>query len=116
MNLVEIKTSTSSLENADFLSKLIMEAKLASAINISEIKSSHFYNGEIRCALGYCLVMTSSEENFKDIGDILRKHHEYKAPALYSLPMSNLSKNYEKWIIDHSISVLYRKFHGISGY
>ncbi len=90
-----------SREEAEKISKILVEKKLAACVNIlSNVKSYFWWEGKIDEADEHLLIIKTKAEKIKELIERVKKIHSYSVPEIISLPILEGNKEYLKWIGD----------------
>lgn len=92
-------TSTPSRQDADNITKYLLEKRLAACIQIfSSITSSYWWNDEI-CTdeESLCLIKTS-QKNYESLEKAIKEIHPYETPEVIVLPILSGNQDYLAWL------------------
>lgn len=90
-----------SVEEADKLSRGLVEAKLAFCVNaVPSVKSTYYWEGKICVDEEVMLVVKTRATRFEDLESWVRKNHSYTVPEVIALPLVKGSQPYLKSIDD----------------
>ncbi|WP_297898843.1 divalent-cation tolerance protein CutA [Methanobrevibacter sp.] len=96
-----IYVTTSNEEEAIKIGKLVVEKRLAACSNIvSNMKSIYWWEGNLEEDNEAILLLKTIEKNVDEIIDFIKGIHSYDNPCILAIPISNVSKNYLKWVKD----------------
>ena len=95
-------TTTSNKEEADSLTKKILDNKLAACVSVCEIESSYFWDGKIESSLEYKLEIKTREDKIDRLKEFIKKNHSYEVPEIIVLPIIDGNRDYFNWI-DESV-------------
>lgn len=87
-------------EEADKISKTLLEKKLIYCAKRFPVSSSFLWEGKIDKAEEVLLIMDSIEENFEKIKKEVAKLHSYKTFVLSASPINKTTNNVKKWILE----------------
>jgi len=102
MNYCLVVTTTSNKEEADSLTKKILDNKLAACVSVSEIESSYFWDGKIESSLEFKLEIKTREDKIDRLKEFVKKNHSYEVPEIIVLPIVDGNRDYFNWI-DESV-------------
>jgi len=96
---IVIFVTTSSMKEAERISKALVEKKLAACVNIiKDIRSIFFWKGKLSDEKEVLLVAKSKKKNFEKIEKEVKKLHSYEVPEIIGLPILMGSKDYLDWV------------------
>ena len=88
-----------SREEAEKISKILVEEKLAACVNIlSGVKSYFWWKGKVDEADEYLLIIKTSVEKIEKLFRKVKELHSYSVPEIISLPILEGNTEYLKWI------------------
>jgi periplasmic divalent cation tolerance protein len=91
--------TASSYEEANKLSSLIVESKLAACATIVEnVRSLFKWEGKVNSEKESLLILKTTVGRFSDLEKFVKKHHSYEVPEIIAFPIVIGSKDYLKWI------------------
>lgn len=94
-----IYTSTDSKDNADELSKELINTGLIACANIySNVNSIYRWQGNIENADEFVIILKTRTEHFPTIEKIIQEKHSYTCPAILQIPIMNINANYKDWL------------------
>jgi len=100
MNIVVLVTA-SSKEEAETISRKILEEKLAACVNIIEGINSYFWwEGKIDTSGEVILIIKTNRRKFKRLASTVKSLHSYDTPEIIALPIIAGDKRYLEWIND----------------
>jgi periplasmic divalent cation tolerance protein len=76
----------------------LLSKKLCACIQVKEIESYYNWEGEIKNDNEYLLMIKTTQEFYLLIEKEIKSLHDYQTPEITSIPISNGSENYLKWI------------------
>jgi periplasmic divalent cation tolerance protein len=102
---IVVLSTCGSEEEADRLSRLLVERRLAACVNIlPNMRSVYRWNGAIESANECLLVIKSSRALFDQLRSALESAHSYELPEALALTVIDGSPAYLKWL-DASLQV-----------
>lgn len=94
-----ILVTCSSMEEAEKISKSLVEEKLAACVNIvSTVKSFFWWEGKIDEAEEHLLIIKTSIKKIEKLIKRVKELHSYDVPEIISLPILEGNLEYLKWI------------------
>jgi len=98
---IVVFTTAGSKEEANKLSRGLVEEKLAYCVNtVPSIQSTYFWEGKLCVDEELLLVIKTQESKFTAVESWVRKNHSYEIPELIALPIVKGSADYLKCIDD----------------
>ncbi|MEM2131075.1 MAG: divalent cation tolerance protein CutA [Candidatus Woesearchaeota archaeon] len=97
-----IYTTCKDLQEAEKISKHLLNLKLIACSNVFPINSFYFWNEKIENSNEYACILKTLKKNYKKIEKEIKKIHSYEMPAIFSINIKNMSKEYFNWI-NHNI-------------
>lgn len=87
------------IEEANAISRKLLELKLIACSNIVKDVSSVFcWKGKIDSAQEVLLILKTKEAHFKDLSQEVKKIHSYDTPEIIALPIIFGEQDYLDWI------------------
>ena len=97
--LICIETTTPSFEEAEKISRIILDEQLASCIQFQQINSRYFWQGQF-CQEQEILISIKTTANFFDqICQIIQKNHSYQIPQIIAKKIDFCEKKYLDWLL-----------------
>jgi len=93
-----VMTTTNSKENANAITKALLEKKLAACIQIQPIESHYVWKGEIQQDQEFLLLIKSKATLYKKIENCILQQHAYETPEIIQVPIEKGSNPYLNWI------------------
>lgn len=97
-NYIMITTTFDNLEEANTIINILLEKRLVSCCQLSDIKSSYHWKGKIEHTKEYLLQMKSKKNLYKEIETEILKNHSYETPQLVVYDIVNGYEKYLNWI------------------
>jgi len=99
MTPVLVTSTTGSIEEAEKISSLLVEKKLAACVNIvGPVTSVYWWEGAVQKEEEYKLFIKSSSERFSSLLQEIKKHHGYSVPEVTAVPIKDLNPDYRRWM------------------
>jgi len=95
---IVVITSTQTQEQAKFLARTILEARLGACVQIVPIESLYRWKGEVEEAIEYRLEIKSMSRCYLKLERLILRHHHYETPEIIAIPLLNISAEYEAWL------------------
>ncbi|MCT7552338.1 divalent-cation tolerance protein CutA [Aliarcobacter butzleri] len=103
MKTIIIQTTCSSEEEAENISKILIEEKFAACVQLSQIKSFYNWDNQFCSDKETLLNIKTRKKHFKKIKSKIKELHSYDVPEIIQLDISKSSKKYLKFIKDNTI-------------
>lgn len=98
---IVVFVTAGSIEEADKLSRGLVEEKLAFCVNaLPSIKSTYYWDGKLCEDEEILLIIKSRSSKFDALESWVRKNHSYDVPEVIALPIVKGSQPYLKSIDD----------------
>lgn len=95
---IMITTTFDNKEEANKIIGLLLEKRLVSCCQLSNITSSYHWKGKIEHAEELLLQMKSEKELYKEIEQVILDNHSYETPQLIAYDIVDDYKGYLNWI------------------
>lgn len=95
---IMITTTFDSKDEADKLMDLLLQQRLVSCCQLSNITSSYHWKGKIEKTEEFLLQMKTKKELYKEIEKVILDNHSYKVPQLVAYDIVEGYSEYLKWI------------------
>ena len=102
MAYIQIQTTFESQDDAEKLAELMLDARLVSCGQISEIKSVYNFGSKRYNHKEYLLTMKTRADLFLECEAFIRKNHSYKVPQIIATKIEFGSRDYLYWIYEHT--------------
>ena len=96
--IIQVKTSVSSLEEAEKLAEMLIEKKLAACVQYFPIKSIYRWKDNIEKSEEYVLIIKTSSSRRTLLVKILQKEHSYELPEIVVLEKDFVTEEYSFWV------------------
>jgi periplasmic divalent cation tolerance protein len=91
--------TTSSLDEAKKIGRVLVEEKLAACANIvSPIRSIYHWQGKICDDKEALIILKTKKKLFKQIEKMVKALHTYEVPEVISMPITEGSNKYLSWL------------------
>ena len=98
---IQISTTTTTKEEAEKISGIVVSKKIAACTQIiGPIKSRYWWKDKIEIADEWLCMIKSKKSNYKQIEKIIIDNHSNEIPEIISIPILNVSPDYGKWLDD----------------
>ena len=99
-----IYSTTSSVEEARKIARIIVEEKLAACVNIiPKIESIYRWQGKIEEDNESILLAKTIDKNVDQVIQRIKENHSYDVPDIVAIPITHGFKEYLDWVEDETI-------------
>lgn len=95
--MIFVYVTSSSLEEAKKISKVLLEKKLIACANIFPIESFYTWEEEVCQAKEYVLILKTLEEKFELIKQEISVIHSYKVPCITKIETTS-NQEFSDWV------------------
>lgn len=103
MKAVIVQTTISNEEEAKKIAKILIQDKLAACVQLKNIESLYNWDGKLCCERETLLSVKTKKELFSKVKSKILELHSYDTPEIIELDISNISKDYLKFIKENTI-------------
>lgn len=96
--MIIIYTTFPNEEKALEVCKKLLEERLIACFNIFQINSGYWWNGKITEDNEYAAILKTSKFKEQDLFTRLKELHPYTVPAIFSIEVKNVDKDYQQWL------------------
>ncbi|MET0515407.1 MAG: divalent-cation tolerance protein CutA [Nitrospiraceae bacterium] len=91
--------TASTHEEANRLSTLVVESKIAACATIVEnVRSVFRWEGKVNSEKESLLILKTTAGRFLDLEELITTHHSYEVPEVIAFPIVMGSRKYLEWI------------------
>ncbi len=95
--------TTRDVAEAEKISKILVEEKLAACCNIvDKIRSIYFWDDKVCDENESLILIKTHSSNFKKLEKRIHSLHSYEVPEIVAIPVVQGSKEYLKWVKKNS--------------
>ncbi len=99
MNMIQVITTTDTLESAEQIIETLLERRLAACIQVSGPVHSHYtWQGKREKSREYLLFIKSRGDLYEELENNIRAMHHYDVPEIISVPITQGSQGYLSWL------------------
>ena len=99
LEMLIVFTTAPSSEQAETLARRIVEAKLASCVQVlPQMKSFYFWENEVQEDSEHLLLIKTIEETFDELESFIKANHSYDVPEIVAVSSEKVSNDYLKWM------------------
>ena len=99
MKLIQVITTTDKIEEAEKISRALVEKKLSACVQIiGPITSTYWWEGKIETSQEYLLFIKTEEGLYREVEEVIKELHSYQIPEIVALPLVEGSEEYLKWV------------------
>lgn len=96
--MVFVYTTCRDIDQAKELGKRIINARVASCVNVWPIESIYTWEGEIKEDQEAALLIKTNEPKVADLEMFLVKNHTYTTPLVATVNVHRLNREYKEWM------------------
>ncbi len=96
MEVVFVYVTCSSLEEARKIGRTLVEERLAACVNIFPVNSIYMWEGEVKGALEFALIVKTS--SYDEVEKRVKELHSYENPCIVAFELKDGSKEFIDWI------------------
>src|SRR5437879_4316209 len=97
-SFVELVLTCGSWQEAQKVADTLLEQKLVACVEMMEIKSKYWWNGQLDEAKEIKLIMETIADKFEAVEAEVAKLHSYETFVLQMLPITKLSAGASEWL------------------
>jgi periplasmic divalent cation tolerance protein len=102
MGYCVVFSTVGSQAEADKLAMALLDARVASCVQMTPIKSAYHWKGKIEHANEIHLVIKTKNELYPQVEQIIKDNHSYETPQIVKLPITDGLPAYLDWIKDET--------------
>jgi len=91
-------TTAPDRDEAEKLAQGILENRLAACVQLSDIRSFFFWEGEIQNDDEVSLFIKTTGTRYPDLESYIREYHPYEVPEIIQLPITGGLPEYLAWL------------------
>ncbi len=96
---LQVVTVVGSKEDAEELSALVVEQRLAACSQVlGPITSTYWWNGKVERAEEWMCLMKSRDDTYQDLESTIRQNHPYEIPEILAFQLAHGNKRYLEWL------------------
>lgn len=100
--VIAVYTTTGSLKEARRIARALAKSRRCACGQIDEIESTDVLGGKLRAETEWRILLKCADEAFSEIERLIREHHTYEEPAIWSVPFESGSPGYLRWVEENS--------------
>lgn len=91
--------TTSSLEEAKKLAKILLEKRLCACVNLyPQVKSLYWWEGKIDSSEETIMIVKTREALVFEVEKSILENHSYSCPCIVKIPVEPVFKPFEEWL------------------
>jgi len=99
MEYIQVITVAGSEEEAERISKAVVENRLAACAQIlGPISSIYHWKGKMERAKEWLCLLKSRNDNYKELEKLICQLHSYEEQEILAVPVVKGSKSYLRWV------------------
>jgi len=96
---IQVVTTTDSRKQADDLSQILLQERLAACVQIEgPITSRYHWQGKIEEGQEWRCVIKTRRHFFAKVAAVIRDNHSYDVPEIIAFPIGDISPSYAQWL------------------
>ena len=96
---VQVFTTCGNKQDAEMISKHLVEQKLAACVQvIGPVSSTYWWEGKVENAEEWLCIIKSRKRFFRKIRDVIHAVHSYEVPEITAVSFVGISEDYSKWL------------------
>ena len=95
---IQVTTTVEAQEDADNLTRLVLERRLAACVQVSDCYSSYHWQGAIKQDNELKLVMKSHLKLYQELEKLILANHPYDTPEILAIPVQFCNSDYLDWM------------------
>lgn len=96
--MVFVYTTCRDVNQAKELGKRIINAQMASCVNVWPIDSIYTWEGALKEDQEAVLLIKTNEPKVADLEAFIAKHHAYSTPLVATVNVHRLNREYKEWM------------------
>jgi len=105
MKIIILLSTFSTIDEANKISKLAIESKIAACANIFPINSIYSWNENIENTNEYLVIYKTTDKKIKQLRKFLEENHSYEVPEIIDFELNHTNSKYLDWIIQSTQSI-----------
>lgn len=98
MTFLAVHTSFSNRTDAERVSRILVNEKLAACVNILPAHSIYHWKGSVEAENEVLVILKTDEETYPALERRILELHPYEVPMIVATPICSGSKSYLAWI------------------
>lgn len=95
---IQVTTTVETQEDADNLTRLVLQKRLAACVQVSSCCSSYHWQGVIEQENELKLVMKSHLKLYPELEKLILANHPYDTPEILATPVQFCNSDYLDWM------------------
>ena len=88
------------MDEAENLGSLIVDKKIAAAVDFWPIKSCFNWKGSFQCVEQTMLLVTTFESKLEIVNEIISENHTYSTPLIAGVDVRRINHSYKEWMME----------------
>ena len=105
MKIIILLSTFSTIDEANKISKLAIESKIAACANIFPINSIYSWNENIENTNEYLVIYKTTDKKIKQLRKFLEENHSYEVPEIIDFELNHTNSKYLDWKIQSTQSI-----------
>ncbi len=99
--MVVIYMTAANMDEAVKISEILVEEKLVACANIiPNVVSIYEWQGKVERASEITVLFKTKATLYADVEKRIKDLHSYETPAIYAIPLVNVSADYRQWLAE----------------
>ena len=95
---IQVTTTVQIQEDADIISKIALDNRLAACVQVSPCRSTYYWQGKIEQDNELKLVIKSHRKLYPELEKIILDNHPYDVPEIVATPVLECNSAYLDWL------------------
>lgn len=97
--MIFIYVTASTQEEAETLSRGLLERHLIACANIWPMQSMYFWEGEMKKEAEIAMILKTSSEKFHAVEHFILENHSYDNPCVALIDISRATPEFKNWVL-----------------
>ena len=95
-------SATDSQDEADKIAGALLEARAASCVQMTPVRSAYRWKGKIEHAPEILLTIKTKDKLYPEVEEIIKANHSYEVPQIVKIPVTGGLPAYLDWVRDNT--------------
>ncbi len=95
---IQVLTTAGNREEANEIAEKIVSERLAACVQVIAAESTYRWKGRVEKEAEYLCIIKTTQLNFKELEEFIRKIHPYQTPEILSVPILSGNPEYLDWL------------------
>ena len=98
-DIIEVRTTTDSIEGAHQIADALISKRLAACVQVSgPITSTYWWQGTIERAQEWVCTAKTRKALYQQVEEAIRTHHTYETPEILAVDIVDGNADYLRWV------------------